>query len=311
MAEKTGIKWTDATWNATTGCDHVSAGCNSCYAEALALRLQKMDPNGKYKDGFAVRLHPKALTLPLKWRKPSKVFVNSMSDQFHVQVPDDFTDQMFAVMALCPEHIFQVLTKRPGRAVRYLNNPERLMRVHRAAQRVYAENPGLRSKLDAKRPPILTLEESVWPLPNVWMGTSVEDQSVAHRIDALLECDAAVRFLSCEPLIGPLDLNPYLWEEAGPDWAGSNLRNPGIDWVITGGESGQGFRPLDLDWVRTIRDQCVYAEVAFFHKQGSGFKSGQHRELDGRTWDQFPMTPAEREAQWQRETGATMALPTF
>lgn len=267
MADKTGIEWTDATWNAVTGCDHVSAGCDHCYAETLSLRLQRMDPNGKYRNGFQVTLHEKALPIPLKWREPRRVFVNSMSDQWHVDVPEDFTDRMFAVMALSPRHTFQVLTKRPQRAANYLNAPDRL-------ERVYLDMKALATRHGIKDPFNGPL---VWPLPNVWIGTSVEDSRVIHRIDALRKCPAAVRFLSCEPLIGPLP----------------NLNLDGIHWVIAGGESGPTHRPIESDWVRDVRDQCEAAGVSFFFKQWGGLTPKSHgKTLDGREWCDFPEVAA-------------------
>jgi protein gp37 len=275
MADKTGIEWTDATWNAVTGCDKVSDGCLNCYAETLALRLQRMG-NAKYANGFDVTLHEKALTIPLKWREPRRVFVNSMSDQWHVDVPAEFTDRMFAVMALTPHHTYQILTKRPQRAANYLNDPQTLHRILNAGsafwplvkERNYP--PGIVRRTD-EGVPIL------WPLPNVWIGTSVEDSRVTHRIDALRRCPAAVRFLSCEPLIGPL-----------PD-----LNLDGIHWVIAGGESGIGHRPVRPEWVRDLRDQCESAGVAFFFKQWGGHtpKAGG-KELDGREWCEFPAVSA-------------------
>lgn len=262
MAEKTGIEWCDATWNAVTGCDHVSAGCDHCYAETLSLRLQRMAPEGKYRNGFAVTLHEHALTIPLKWREPKRIFVNSMSDQWHVDVPEAFTDRMFAVMALTPHHTYQILTKRPQRAANYLSDPETYRRIMLAGATI----------ADARQ---LVYPLTAWPLPNIWIGTSVEDGRVTHRIDALRRCPAAVRFLSCEPLIGPLP----------------NLNLDGIHWVIVGGESGPDHRALDLDWVRDIRDQCLAAEVPFFFKQVGGAtpKSGG-KALDGREWAEFPST---------------------
>lgn len=234
MGDKSGIEWTDATWNPVTGCTKVSAGCDHCYAEILAFRLQKMGQD-KYRNGFEVTLHPQALAIPLKWRAPRRVFVNSMSDLFHARVPGDFVAQVWDVMARCPQHTFQVLTKRPERMARWT-----------------AEHPAP---------------------PNVWLGTSVEDGRVIRRIDRLRESRADVRFLSCEPLIGPLPA----------------LNLAGIHWVITGGESGEGARPCDLEWVRDIRDQCLHAGIAFFHKQWGGrTPKSQGRQLDGRTWDEFP-----------------------
>jgi len=262
MADKTGIEWCDSTWNAVTGCDHVSAGCDHCYAETLSLRLQRMGAP-KYANGFAVTLHEKALTIPLKWRQPKRIFVNSMSDQWHVDVPEWFTDRMFALMAATPRHTYQILTKRPQRAANYLNNPKRPALIEAASEFMAAEC-GWCS---------LGEGDWAWPLPNVWIGTSVEDSRVTHRVDALRKCPAVVRFLSCEPLIGPLP----------------NLNLDGIHWVIAGGESGPNYRSLDLDWVRDLRDQCQRASVPFFFKQVGGLtpKSGG-KELDGREWTAFP-----------------------
>jgi protein gp37 len=234
VGDKSGIEWTDATWNPVTGCTAVSAGCDHCYAETLAYRLQRMGV-AKYRNGFDVTLHPDALTQPLRWKTPRRVFVNSMSDMFHARVPRDFVIQVWDVMARCPQHTFQILTKRPERMARFT--------------------------ADFPAP------------PNVWLGTSVEDERVQQRVDRLRECWASVRFLSCEPLIGPL----------------TNLDLACIHWVIVGGESGLGHRPIDASWVRDIRDQCIRQAVPFFFKQWGGRtpKAGG-RELDGQTWDQFP-----------------------
>jgi protein gp37 len=234
MGDKTGIEWTDATWNPVTGCTAISAGCDHCYAELLSFRLQRMGVK-KYQHGFDVTLHPDALTQPLRWKSPRRVFVNSMSDLFHAHVPREFVVQIWEVMRQCPQHTFQVLTKRPERMARFTG--------------------------DYPAP------------PNVWLGTSVEDGRVVQRIDRLRECDAPVRFLSCEPLIGPL----------------ANLDLSGIHWVITGGESGERARPCHAVWVQDIRDQCAVAGVAFFHKQWGGrTPKANGRLLDGRTWDAFP-----------------------
>ncbi len=293
MAEKTGIEWADATWNAVTGCDKVSAGCDHCYAETLSLRLQRMGVK-RYADGFAVRTHPEALSLPFKWREPRRVFVNSMSDLFHVQVSQDFVDRMFAVMALTPQHTYQILTKRPQRAANYLNGPDTPPRIL-ATLALFSPTVGVDAVALAR-----TIAR--WPLPNVWLGTSVEDARVLHRVKPLLETSAAARFLSCEPLIGPLCLSRWL-----PIYKAKDL--PGVPWsrgypipesvqgrlhcVIVGWESGPDHRPIDPDWVRELRDQCVAGGVPFFFKQWGGRtpKSGG-RELDGRTWDEFPMVPA-------------------
>lgn len=243
------IEWTEATWNPVTGCDRVSAGCDNCYALALAKRLKAMG-NPRYQTdgrpetsgpGFGVAMHREALGLPLSWRKPRVVFVNSMSDLFHPKVSEEFIAEVFQVMALCPQHTFQVLTKRPRRMVAVMG------RLH----------------------PV--------PLPNVWLGTSVESEDRMSRVDLLRRVPAAVRFLSLEPLLGPLP----------------SLDLSGIGWVITGGESGPRARPIDPEWVRDIRDQCVEAGVPFFHKQWGGRtpKAGG-RDLDGEVWGEMPSLAA-------------------
>ena len=209
------IEWTELTWNPTTGCDKISAGCKFCYAEIMSRRLEAMGVE-KYKDGFKIRTHETALAIPYGWKKPAMVFVNSMSDLFHKEVPLEFIQKAFQVMNDSPHLIFQVLTKRSDRLAedwKHLN----------------------------------------WT-QNIWMGVSVEDEKVKHRIDSLRKVPAAVRFLSCEPLIGPL---PRL-----------NLR--GIDWVIVGGESGACPRPMKEEWAISIRDQCEKHDVAFFFKQWGG-----------------------------------------
>ncbi|WP_261665249.1 DUF5131 family protein [Deinococcus sp. Marseille-Q6407] len=226
---KTGIEWTDKTWNPTTGCNKVSPGCKHCYAEEITRRFK-----GTFPNGFAFTLHEDRLQQPRSWKKPSRIFVNSMSDLFHEQMPLSYLQQIFEVMADCPQHIFQVLTKR--------------------AERMQELAPYLD-----------------WP-DNVWMGVSVETQKYVHRVDALRTVPCSVRFLSCEPLLGPLDLNLE-----------------GIHWVITGGESGAKHRPIDPDWVRSIRDQCLSADVAFFHKQWGGARPKSNgRLLDGMEWSQMP-----------------------
>ena len=232
---KSSIEWTELTWNPTTGCSKVSAGCKFCYAEIMSKRLKAMGQE-KYKDGFEVRTHPDSLNDPYSWKKPKIVFVNSMSDLFHTEVPLSFIQKVFAVMNDNPQHVFQVLTKRG----------DRLAEVH--------------SKLK-------------WT-PNIWMGVSVEDEKVLDRIDLLRITDAKVKFLSLEPLIGPL---PNL-----------NLHN--IDWVITGGESGSRPRPMDADWVVDIQKQCAMASVPFFFKQWGGRnKKANGRILNGRTYDEMPV----------------------
>jgi protein gp37 len=247
MATRTAIEWTEVTWNPTTGCDRISAGCDNCYALTLAKRLKAMG-QAKYQNdgdprtsgpGFGITVHPGALRDPYEWRAPRVVFVNSMSDLFHARVPLDFVRDVFDVIADTPQHTYQVLTKRSARLRK------------------------IAGKLD-------------WP-PNLWMGVSVEDASQMPRVDDLRTVPAAVRFLSCEPLLGPLD---------GLDLAG-------IGWVIAGGESGPAHRPLDPSWVTGIRDRCEQAGVPFFFKQWGGRtpKEGG-RELDGRLWDQMPALAA-------------------
>jgi protein gp37 len=234
MAFDSPIEWTDATWNPVTGCDKVSPGCKHCYAERMALRLRAMGQSN-YRNGFEVTLQPQMLEMPYQWRKPRSIFVNSMSDLFHDAVPIDYVQRVFDVMRRASWHRFQVLTKRASRL----------------------------RKLDA------LLD---WP-ENVWMGVSVESARYVGRIDELRATRAAVRFLSLEPLLGPLN----------------ELELSGIDWVIVGGESGPGARPMDRDWVTSIRDRCRSAKVAFFFKQWGGTnKKRAGRSLEGRTWDEMP-----------------------
>jgi protein gp37 len=293
MGDKTGIEWTDATWNPTTGCDKVSPGCDNCYAMTLAPRLKAMGSAHYQRDGdpktsgpgFGISMHPDALDKPLRWTRPRKIFVNSMSDLFHDGVTDEFIAQVFAVMAQAPQHTFQVLTKRHGR-MRSLLNSGRFM---------WLLDVALGGKGDASD----LLHDIEWPLPNVWLGVSVEDQKRADlRIPALLATPAAVRFLSMEPLLGPVS---FRWAKWAPLLNASHLDGlSGIGWVIVGGESGRGSRPMDAAWVRALRDQCVTADVPFHFKQwGSHDEYGQPirkkqagRTLDGRTWDEWPTTIA-------------------
>ena len=235
MATASKIEWTETTWNPVTGCTKVSHGCKRCYAERMSSRLQAMGM-AKYRNGFAVTVHPAVLDQPLRWRKPRLVFVNSMSDLFHKNVPTEFVESVFDVMNEASRHTFQVLTKRPGR--------------------------------------VLKLNRRLNWTPNIWMGVSVESERWLDRVDHLRATDAQTKFLSLEPLLGSL----------------SSLDVNGIDWVITGGESGPGARPMEGDWVREIRDICVQHEVPFFFKQWGGVqKSRNGRTLDGRTWDEMPL----------------------
>lgn len=232
------IEWTEMTWNPTTGCDKISAGCKYCYAEVMTRRLMAMGIN-KYKDGFEVRTHEDSLQTPFSWKKPKVVFVNSMSDLFHPEVPIEFIQKVFFVMNETPQHTYQVLTKRA----------ERLFEIH---------------------------DQLNWT-SNIWMGVSVEDDRVTGRIDFLRETNAQTKFLSCEPLIGPLH----------------NINLNGIDWVIVGGESGRKARPIYESWVWDIKQQCDEQGSAFFFKQWGGVnKKKTGRELGGRTYDEMPMMQA-------------------
>lgn len=240
MRGKSHIEWTESTWNPVTGCSKVSAGCKNCYAERMAKRLQAMG-NERYTNGFALTLHLDLVEAPKAWKTPRFVFVNSMSDLFHEQVPFSFIKQIFATMRACPQHTFQILTKRSSRLLQ------------------------LAPQLD-------------WA-PNVWVGVSVENNLVLHRVFDLQQVPAAVRFLSLEPLIGEID----------------NLPLAGIDWAIVGGESGPGAREMKIEWVRTIFRQCRAANTAFFFKQWGGIRKDlAGRELGGRTYDEMP-TPKDPE----------------
>jgi protein gp37 len=282
MSATSTIEWTDASWNPVTGCTEVSEGCDHCYAKTFAERWRGI-PGHPYEQGFDLKLWPERLEMPLRWRKPRRVFVNSMSDLFHDDVPDEYIARVFAVMACASQHTFQVLTKRPGRMASLLH-------------------PGPRGTFwDQVHESYLTLPDSrpgfvgfSAPLPNVWLGTSVETQKWANvRIPKLLEAPAAVRFLSCEPLLGPLDLSDWLPTAAHPrerlDAGRPYVVRSRLHWIIAGGESGPGHRPMHPDWARSLRDQAVAGRVAYFFKQHGGRtpKAGG-RELDGRTWDQYP-----------------------
>ena len=235
MATNSTIEWTESTWNPVTGCTKISPGCKNCYAERMSYRLQAMGQRN-YANGFELTLQPHALELPLRWHRPQTIFVNSMSDLFHRGVPTDYIHQVFNVMNRADHHRYQVLTKRS----------ERL-------QRLSAELP--------------------WQ-PHIWMGVSVENQTYTYRIDHLRETAAHIRFLSLEPLLGPLE----------------NLNLEGIHWVIVGGESGPRSRPMNAEWVTDIRDQCLTAGVPFFFKQWGGVnKRAAGRRLERRLWNQMPV----------------------
>lgn len=236
MSDRSGIEWTEATWNPVTGCTEVSTGCDNCYARTFAERFRGVAGH-PYEQGFDLRFWPERLEQPAKWRKPRRIFVNSMSDLYHEGVAVDYIAKVFDAMESAPHHTFQVLTKRPGR---------------------------MASVMRRLRPT---------PLQNVWLGTSIEVDRYSWRAEKLRETPAFVRFLSLEPLLGPLP----------------SLDLSDINWVIVGGESGHHARALDAGWVRSLRDQCNEARVAFFFKQWGGRtpKAGG-RELDGQTWDQYP-----------------------
>jgi len=309
MSDKSKIEWCDATWNPVTGCTKVSEGCRNCYAKTFTERFEGT-PGHYFESGFKVTLRPEKLDQPLRWRRPRRIFVNSMSDLFHPDVPDDFIDQVFAVMALAPQHTFQVLTKRPERMLAWYNRDPADMN-------------------DALYP----FRVNRWPLPNVWLGVSVENQKAAdERIPLLLQTPAAIRFLSCEPLLGEVDLSKWLltpgWVPSyyDPDnihgYPNAEPTNEFINWVIVGGESGPRARPMHPDWVRGLRDQCQAAGVPFFFKQWGEWHqthdlcAGQNgylgkqwhtidpdtslcrigkraagRTLDGQTWDKIPEVP--------------------
>lgn len=345
MADGTGIEWTDATWNPLRGCTKVDLDCRNCYAEAIATRFGgegqpyhgTVDERGRWTG--TIRLVPEHLSYPLRWQKPRRIFVNSMSDMFHENVPNEYIAAVFGVMAASPRHTFQVLTKRPERAAAWFKwiigfaeeqrgiasapcEHETVMRAAYSAMEPVLGELGVKQLLTAPWDVMKRVQSgynyrSLWPLPNVWIGTSVGHAAAVHRIEQLRGIPASVRFLSCEPLHGPL----------------GSIDLTGIGWVIVGGESGQDARPMHPEWARSLRDQCVAAGVPFFFKQwgewapplaqpliGGGCgtaahyggyrsyrvhefhdgayaeKRGKHntgRILDGRTWDEYP-TEAER-----------------
>lgn len=280
MSDNSNIEWTDATWSPTTGCDRTSSGCDHCYALTLAKRLKAMG-SAKYQTdgdpktsgpGFGLAMHADSLTLPLAWRKPRKIFVNSMSDLFHAKVTDGFIAQVFAVMAAAPQHVFQILTKRHARMRSLLNSPAFGEMVWRAFTDI--DHPGKdwekASRLIGDRGPRTVMR----PIPWVHLGVSVEDQRWADiRIPALLDTPAAVRWISAEPLLGPIRLSAaWIDMPAGSrpvelaDILGIGLPNR-LSWVVAGGESGPGARPMHPAWVRSLRDQCAAADVPFLFKQ--------------------------------------------
>lgn len=325
MSDKSRIEWTERTWSPITGCTKVSQGCKNCYAEREVETRWSKNPKSiwfgrKFTD---IQCHPEQLDAPMRWKTPSRIFVCPRSDLFHESVPDEFIDRVFAVMALCPRHTFQVLTKRPERMRDYLcarnglGNPEICSAINSIPY-------GLGNRHGA-----LSM-----PLPNVWLGVSVEDQTTAdERIPLLLQTPAAVRWISAEPLLGPIDLRFLTYDHCGPwdrqfslnlnaltGFRGtspcSGIDGPRLDWCVVGGESGPEARPMHPDWVRSLRDQCQAAGVPFFFKQWGEWLGVDHqmvngewptdedydftndcyrigkkaagRLLDGRTWDQYP-----------------------
>ncbi len=311
MAGKTNISWTDAVWNPSVGCTRVSSGCDHCYAFALHDRRYAANKKAAGNKGIPslarprvvmpfplqydvpfsrLQLLPDRLDAPLRWRKPRRVFVNSMSDLFHEEVPDTYIHDIFGVMILAGQHTFQVLTKRPERM------KEWMARDHSDAGSVVRRHLGRMGYGQAAFQQGRFAENAAWPPPNVWLGISCEDQATAdERIPLLLETPAAVRFVSAEPLLGPVDLHNYfqqVMEPRGPAprikaWQ-FGLLESSIDWLIVGGETGKGYRPMNLDWARSLRDQCQAAGVPYFYKQGSGPLPGKNRELDGRRWEEYP-----------------------
>jgi len=246
MSEKSSIEWTDSTWNPVTGCTKVSPGCKHCYAETFAERFRGVEGH-PYEQGFDLRIWRDRFDLPLRWRTPRTIFVNSMSDLFHRDIPDEVIDAVFETMRRADWHTFQVLTKRPDRM--------RAVVLDRNAR-------GLAPRVVQ---------------PNTWLGTSVESQDYVSRAEAIRDLPVSVRFLSCEPLLGPLDLRGVL--DPGQ----------GINWVIVGGESGHGARPMEKDWALDIQEQCADAGVPFFFKQWGGKnKKRAGRILNGATWDEMP-----------------------
>jgi protein gp37 len=347
MADGTAIEWTDATWNPLRGCTRVSEGCRNCYAEVMAARFSGP---GQWGEGLATmtRVHhsgkidhrwtgkvvlvEQQLDQPLRWKRPRRIFVNSTSDLFHESVPDEWIDRIFAVMALAPQHTFQVLTKRPERMQQYLDCID--AEFHAGPDDLNERFGEHCVQLSGDPCAAGWFEDHVnWPLPNVWLGTSIEDQATADaRIPHLLDTPAAVRFLSAEPLLGPVDLTMVPSHKIAPTVTiminattgedGAGGKRARLDWVIGGGESGPGARPMHADWARSLRDQCEAAGVAFFYKQAGEWlhetqatsdqwnpigaaarnihlwddgtmslrigKKAAGRLLDGREWNQMP-----------------------
>ncbi|SCD25542.1 DUF5131 family protein [Brucella inopinata] len=325
MADKTHIEWTDATWNPITGCSVVSPGCTNCYAMKLAgtrlhhhpsrMGLTVPSKTGPVWNGN-VRLNREWLTQPLEWKKPRMVFVCAHGDLFHEDVPDDWIDQVFAIMALASHHTFQVLTKRADRMRDYLTANDARHRPRKDAVEVTGMNMVMEGLVQQPKP-------TSWPLPNVWLGVSVEDQARAEeRIPALLDTPATIRWVSAEPLLGPVDLDcikipgvisplDSLRAEAYADIAHGQYSGQrmycglkygcgrGIDWVVAGGESGKGARPMHPDWARSLRDQCAAAGVPFFFKQWGNWHQVFDREVEDPDWRRCDVVQRENpHGQW-------------
>lgn len=271
MAETTHIEWADSTWNPLTGCTKVSPGCDNCYAEGVVNRFAGHNSAFPNRFDIVTMRGPKMLHLPLskKWAAPRRVFVNSLSDLFHADVPDEFIARVFAVMALAPQHTFQLLTKRHARMRALLSDDG-------FENEVAHEIVGLTVADGIPEPDYLNAFTPWWPLPHVWLGVSVEDQQWADiRIPALLDTPAALRWISAEPLLGPLDLTQYLPRRGDTEWARR------LNWVVVGGESGPRARPMHPSWVRDIRDDLAHAAVPWLFKQWGAWQNGSAPGVDG------------------------------
>ncbi len=301
MSANTSIEWATKTWNPVRGCSLVSDGCRHCYAMKQAHRFS--GPGGPYEGLTEIgpagprwtgRITPvqDALEEPLHWRKPERIFVNSMSDLFHEDVPDEFIDRVFTVMALCPQHTFQILTKRPQRMYDYFESFKSVSAVNRGVQACLFAEQSLRRRPTSRE--FDAIESIQRGLPNVWLLVSCENQpSADERIPLLLRTPAAVHGVSLEPLLGAIDLTRLRDDEVGAKW---NALQMGLSWVIVGGESGPGARPMHPDWARSLRDQCDVAGVAFFFKQWGEWSTVYDRDRDDPDWRNCPRSnhPSER-----------------
>lgn len=308
MGRTSTIEWTDSTWNPVAGCSPVSPGCANCYAARLAHRFNTPSPKSPYRGMTRiqfnhagkrsvlwtgdVRVSESQLHTPFGWRMPRRVFVCSMGDLFHTNVTNEFIAHVFAVMRLCQQHTFMVLTKRADRMLEWFQwaSKQGEARGKHAPSPNWTELALHEYLLPGCAPHMRNWKGALgarWPLQNVWLGVSVENQVMAEqRIPPLLQCPAATRFVSCEPLLAPVDLTRIEGIDALVPQAGSRRS---LNWVIAGGESGPGARPMDLDWARSLRDQCVAAGVPYFFKHVGGVQKGPYgRDLDGRTWDDAP-----------------------